>query len=514
MDISLPDTSGIEATRAIKRLMHSPHVAMLSMHDNAEYRTHAREAGAIGYIVKSAMESTLPLLLETLSNLRRHILPRVVETVESNVASEALEISEEQLRLALEAGDMGIFNWDLATGVVTWSAEHARLFGKNLDQFDGTYASFSHCVYPDDLPGIEQAIQEARDQHSTYQCKHRIVWPDGSLRWIHGKGRFYYNANGQAQRMTGVVQDITEIMQTLLELEDKQLRLSTILDHNPQCIKLLDRHGVVREMNRAGADMLGLSDVDNVIGQTVDGFIAPEYLEQVRDFYASVIDGHPGQFEFEILRVDGTRRLVESHAVPLACPGTNEMRVLSVTIDITQRKTAEDQLRFLSHHDTLTDLPNRLLFTDRLQQAMIEGKRHQRPIGVIMLGIDRFKTVNDSLGHDVGDALLLATAQRLSEAVRPSDTVARFGGDEFAILLSDMDKSGDATLVVQRIMNTFNKPFVLSGHELFMSASLGATLHPADDPSANVGTLLRNADTALYRAKKSGLRLVSFIALK
>ena len=503
MDITLPDSSGIEATRAIKRLPDAPHVAMLSLHDNAEYRFHAREAGAMGYIVKSAMEGALPELLESLCGVSNNTVASLVDSA-PELARAALEESEERLRLALRSGDMGTFDWDLISNVLSCSPEFAHLHGRRLDQVDGSFASYAHCIHAEDLAGVKQTLETARQQKKPYMHKYRVIWSDASTHWILCKGRFQFQENGAPKRMTGIAQDITDATLNLHNLQDKQLRLSALFDSNPQCVKLIDQRGVVREMNHAGIALLGLDESEDVIGHSIVNFIAPEYLEQVQAFYAQVMDGNPGQFTFEIVCADGTRRLVESHAVPLVCPSTDETCALSLTIDITERKEAEDQLRFIAHHDSLTDLPNRLLFTDRLQQAMLDGERHKRLIGVVMLGLDRFKTVNDSLGHDVGDALLLATAQRLNEAVRPSDTVARFGSDEFAILLSDMDKSEDAPLVVQRILNVFRHPFNIHGYELYASACLGATLHPADNPNADAEALLRNADTALYRAKEEG----------
>lgn len=169
---------------------------------------------------------------------------------------------------------------------------------------------------------------------------------------------------------------------------------------------------------------------------------------------------------------------------------------------IIQRKRAEERLHHMAHYDHLTGLPNRVLFTDRLSQAMVDAQRHRRVVGVIFLDLDRFKTINDSLGHGIGDLLLIGVARRLERSVRPGDTVARLAGDEFTIALADMAHIDDAAQVAQKLLDDLSQPLHVGGHELFTGASLGVTIFPSDDTT--VEGLLRNADIAMYRAKDQG----------
>jgi diguanylate cyclase (GGDEF)-like protein len=169
---------------------------------------------------------------------------------------------------------------------------------------------------------------------------------------------------------------------------------------------------------------------------------------------------------------------------------------------IVQRKRAEERLHYLAHYDDLTGLPNRVLFTDRLKQAMFEANRHARLVGVAFLDLDRFKTINDSLGHSIGDMLLKGVAERLNRCVREGDTVARLAGDEFTLVLADMAHVDHASQVARKVLDSLSRPFHIAGQELFTSASLGMTLYPFDDDS--VEGLLRNADIAMYRAKDQG----------
>ena len=162
----------------------------------------------------------------------------------------------------------------------------------------------------------------------------------------------------------------------------------------------------------------------------------------------------------------------------------------------------EARLNHLAYYDVLTNLPNRTLFNERLGQTLVQANRHQRRVGIAVLDVDRFKQINDSLGHGMGDLVLKAVAERLARCVRDGDTMARLAGDEFAVILADMRHEDDAAHVAQKILDSFVQPFHVAGHEFFTSVSLGMTLYPLDDD--NIEGLLRNADTAMYRAKEAG----------
>ncbi|MBI5612436.1 MAG: EAL domain-containing protein [Gammaproteobacteria bacterium] len=170
--------------------------------------------------------------------------------------------------------------------------------------------------------------------------------------------------------------------------------------------------------------------------------------------------------------------------------------------EIGERKSAEQRLGHLAHHDILTGLPNRILFNDRLSQALIEATRHEHLAAVLFLDLDRFKTINDTLGHEAGNQLLKAVAGRLSDCLRAGDTVARLGGDEFALVLPDITHVDHVSRIAEKIQGSFGRPFHIGGRDLFVTASMGITLYPFDDN--NVDGLLKNADIAMYRAKEQG----------
>lgn len=179
-----------------------------------------------------------------------------------------------------------------------------------------------------------------------------------------------------------------------------------------------------------------------------------------------------------------------------------ERIILLAIEDITERKKYEEKIQQMAFHDSLTGLPNRKLFSDRLGIVLAQARRNKKKVGIVMLDLDNFKDVNDTLGHDVGDTLLKAVAERLSGTLRKSDTVARFGGDEFVLIFPDMEVIEEAIQVVQKIIDRFHKPFLIDTHQLVVTTSIGIAVYPNDGMDEEI--LMKNADIAMYQAKQAG----------
>jgi diguanylate cyclase (GGDEF)-like protein/PAS domain S-box-containing protein len=211
-----------------------------------------------------------------------------------------------------------------------------------------------------------------------------------------------------------------------------------------------------------------------------------------------------GQYdvEYRIVRADGAERWVHDRAFPVRNAQGEVHRVAGITEDITERRHAQERMLHLAQYDHLTGLPNRALFYDRLRQALAQARRNARVSAVLFIDLDRFKIVNDTLGHAHGDTLLQQVSERLKLCVRSGDTVARLGGDEFAVILNELSASGDGGLVAQTILNALAEPFDVEGNEIHATASVGIAIYPSD--SDNVDTLIRDADTAMYSAKAAG----------
>ncbi len=215
----------------------------------------------------------------------------------------------------------------------------------------------------------------------------------------------------------------------------------------------------------------------------------------------AIRDKRDHTFEYRMVAADGSTVWLRNIVTVVVEHGQIQ-KLRGVMVDITEKKHAEERLTFLAHHDSLTDLPNRILFMDRLSQALARVKWHQRLVAVLFLDLDHFKRINDSLGHDMGDLLLKAVAERLSSCVRAGDTVARMGGDEFTIVLADVAQTEDVPKVAQKIVDAISKPFSLMGQEFFITISMGISIFPNDGQDAQ--TLVKNAYAAMYRAKEQG----------
>lgn len=285
-------------------------------------------------------------------------------------------------------------------------------------------------------------------------------------------------------------------------LRESESRLRAIIDTEPECVKIIGADGRLQFMNASGLMMLEADSAEQVLGKKLIDMLVPEYRRSFRDLVRKVLAGNKGILEFEIIGFKGHRRWLETHAVPLVSESDGSTSLLSITRDITERKHHEAQLLHLATHDSLTGLPNRALYTDRLEVAILEAQRHARLVAAMYLNLDRFKTINDTLGHEVGNALLQAVAERLEKRIRDDDTLARPGGDEFALVFTDIAQLDDVSELTQKILHSFKAPFRIDGHELFLTASIGIAVYPDDDLTP--GGLLKNATIALNRSKDMG----------
>ena len=247
--------------------------------------------------------------------------------------------------------------------------------------------------------------------------------------------------------------------------------------------------------------------------RTLRAFIHHDDVERVSEFFSRNYEGEQGiSFEFRIIRMDGEERIVQALGEVDPDSVGGPLRAIGTFQDVTDRRRDEERLSYLANYDVLTGLPNRYLFQDRLSHAMRQADRMRCKVGLLFLDLDRFKTINDTLGHAFGDDLLNQVAQRLRHAVRETDTVARLGGDEFTVTLESLASEADASAVAEKIITAMASPFRLGAHEVFVTTSIGVTLYP-DDATA-VSTLLKNADTAMYRAKEQGRNNYEYFRLE
>jgi diguanylate cyclase (GGDEF)-like protein/PAS domain S-box-containing protein len=279
----------------------------------------------------------------------------------------------------------------------------------------------------------------------------------------------------------------------------RQRKLRNILASiKTEVIMVVDSHRRIQMVNES-VNIFGFSP-DEVINKTTDLLYLDRRVDKNRptEIYDSI-----NKIGFHIGQATGRKRTGETFPLEIMTVSLKGSEGVVIVIrDITERKQTEEKIRQMAYHDSLTGLPNRKLFSDRLNIAIVQAQRNQKKVGIAMLDLDHFKDVNDTLGHTMGDLFLKATAERLHADLRKGDTIARFGGDEFVLILPDLETIEDAIQVAQKIVDSFCKPFLVDTHQLVVTTSIGIAVYPDDGTDDDI--LLRNADIAMYQAKQAG----------
>lgn len=356
-------------------------------------------------------------------------------------------------------------------------------------------------VYPDDQPSARDVLAPLFAGEEPFaQCELRLNSSEVSYRWVELVAQPYGRIDQGVAGLTGTIRNITARRLAEEALRENEERFRRIFLNIQDVYFEASVGGIIVEISPSVENLLGYRR-DQLVGRMLSILSANKgCIAEVRSRLLE--EGQLKDFELLLRRRDG-QDVPCSMGVSLVCDESGKpLKLVGSIRDITERKKAEEEIRKLAYHDMLTGLPNRSLFYDRLQQALAQAGRNDRPLSLLFLDLDRFKDVNDTLGHDVGDQLLQAIAERLRGCIRQSDTVARLGGDEFVILLTSVKAARDSAIVAEKILESLSEPVDLGGQAIFTSTSIGVVMFPHDGENAE--TLLKHADMAMYGAKERG----------
>jgi diguanylate cyclase (GGDEF)-like protein/PAS domain S-box-containing protein len=448
------------------------------------------------------IEWTNSLLLDEVGEME-HMASIGTDVTEKSLAEAALKESAQRLNEAQRIAQVGSWELDLTSGKLTWSDEIFRLFEIDKGAFGASYGLSEH--HPSGRPRTGQpAYTDSLAARTPYEIAHRLRMPEGRIKWVNERCETHYNEQGKAIRSTGTVQDITE-----LKLAEEALRLyANVFEHSGEAILITDSDKRILAVNPSFTHMTGYT-LDEIRGKNPNILASGHTSAEIYRAMWTAMD-KIGYWQGEIVdrRKDGSHYPKWlSISVVRDVEGNISHYTASFT-DITERKQAEAHISQLAYHDTLTGLLNRFSLNSQLEQALATARRERHAMAVMFLDMDRFKTINDTLGHAVGDELLMEVAKRLRENVRDSDIVARLGGDEFVVVLTEVEDATAAARLADKILQVLAQPYRIGESELHSTASIGLAFYPNDGEDGE--TLMKNADAAMYHAKSQGRNNIQF----
>jgi diguanylate cyclase (GGDEF)-like protein/PAS domain S-box-containing protein len=390
------------------------------------------------------------------------------------------------------------------------------LLGIPREEWLASSSTWYESVHPEDRERVVAASDASVETGEPFRVEYRSDHRDGRLLWIREEAVLIHDADDEPLYWLGIMLDVTEEVDTQRDLHHLRSTYGALVEQIPAI--------VYQDVTDESWTTVYVSpQITEILGVTPDEWIGDSKLwsEMVHDddrdraieeVERGIASGEPYTVEYRMVGRDGRVRWFQDTAVMLPDASGRPAFTHGVMLDITERREAEERLTYLAYHDNLTGLPNRAMFDELLELSLARARRSDRGVAVLALDVDNFKLVNDSLGHEAGDRLIGQIALRLQDATRDTDLVARPGGDEFLMLLADIDQASPvndengaaitAQAVAHRVLEAFTAPFEVDGTELYVTASVGISVFPLD--ATDTTSLLRNADSAVYLAKASG----------
>jgi len=500
-DISMPNMNGFEMIEKIRESDSDISITILSAYSEAEYFIRGIELGVDGYLLKPFdMEQFLAILTNVIKSIQLR---------------QEIKKLNERMDLALEGSETSILDWDFTDNSFYISSCWKEMLGYSDDELPNSILTWKEKVHRDDRKRVFSSLRKhLAEQIQYYENRHRLQHKDGHWIWILGRAQILYDKEGKAVRMIGTHTDITAEKEAEVAASEQHKYLQSIIDGVNDPIMVIKEDYTIDLMNstiRKKLKNVNIEDpeypkcyeVSHNRSTPCDGTDHPCPLKDVIDTKEHMVVIH------DHYNAKGEKRYVEISASPLFDHAHNCIGIIESGRDVTEHIETQDALeeqknilQYQAHHDTLTGLPNRVLFNDRLEQGIERAKRSNRCLALFFLDLDHFKEINDSLGHAVGDKVLKVVTKRLTEIIRKEDTLARLGGDEFTFIIEGLEQSQDASLLAEKILKVLKEPIIVKENTLYVSSSIGISLYPQDGKNAQ--DLLKYSDAAMYKAKEEG----------
>ncbi len=508
LDLALSDGQGIAAFDQLIKAAPKALILVLSGTSDEEIVHQAMQLGAHDYFSKAHIDA--------------HWLPRALRyVIERQTTRAALSNSEARFRAISDSSPLGIFVADALGSCVYTNQAYHKISGLKLEQTLGT--NWSMAIHPEDRERVLAEWRIAARSLEPFQSEYRFQQEGNSVVWVRVNSAAMRDDHDGGRPSFGLVQTVEniserKITESVLRASEEALfeekeRAQVTLNSIGDAVLTTDLAGNVTYLNLVAEAMTGwsresavgrpLAEVFRIIdGKTRESAPNPAQLAIKEDQTVGLA------INSVLIRRDGFESAIEDSSAPIH---NREGRVIGAVLvfhDVSESRAVALRMAHLAQHDFLTGLPNRVLLTERCSQAIGQANRHRKQVGLLFLDLDFFKRINDSLGHAVGDQLLQSVAERLVASVRATDTVCRQGGDEFVILLAEIEQPLDATYVAEKLLAAFALPHLIEGHELHVSLSIGISIYP--DDGNNVDSVMQNADTAMFHAKANGRNKYQF----
>lgn len=364
--------------------------------------------------------------------------------------------------------------------------------------------SYEELTYPSDRLKVRRSIEEAIALKKRFEVEYRIVTANGDIKWVLERGTGVLNPQGKVEAIEGYIQDISIRKNSEIALQEAERRYRSIFENTVEGIFQSSVQGQYLRVNPALAKIYGYDSPDDLVVK-LNNIEKQLYVNPARrkEFLRLMLQQQKSiNFESQVYKRDGSIIWISENARAVYDELNTFLYFEGTVEDITDRISYNQKIEYQASHDDLTGLPNRVLLKDRLQQAIFSAQQTNTKLAVVYLDLDQFKDVNDSMGHLAGDQLLINMSGRLTDCVKPTDTVARSGGDEFVIILPNITDMQALYATLDHLLLAASKPFEIQQREFIVTCSLGLSFYPNDGEDGD--TLLKNADAAMYEAKKAG----------